>query len=202
MRRPSGSRRRQPHGAGVAARSRIAGAVNRCSGVPALVRPRPLDRAQAVVSCDGRVLFAAIGRAGIVARKREGDNATPRTRLALVAALTRTARAMTLPARNLRRDDGWCDDPTSQRYNRWVRRPCPRSHEVLVRDDSLYDVVVVTDHNQRPRVRGLGSAIFLHLARAKLTPTAGCLAFPAASWHRGTVPRGPFLVGVDPRPLR
>lgn len=44
------------------------------------------------------------------------------------------------------------------------------------RDDHLYDIVVVTSHNQRPRVKGLGSAIFVHVAASGLTPTEGCVA--------------------------
>jgi L,D-peptidoglycan transpeptidase YkuD (ErfK/YbiS/YcfS/YnhG family) len=74
----------------------------------------------------------------------------------------------------------------------------------MTREDGLYDVVVVMDHNQRPRVRGAGSAIFLHVARragGRLQPTAGCLAFASDDWRRGRVPLGVFLVGVEGRPL-
>lgn len=44
------------------------------------------------------------------------------------------------------------------------------------RDDRLYDLVVVLNYNERPRVRGKGSAIFLHVARTGLVPTEGCIA--------------------------
>ena len=47
------------------------------------------------------------------------------------------------------------------------------------RDDELYDVVVVLGYNMRPRVRGRGSAIFMHLARPGYAPTAGCIALSA-----------------------
>jgi L,D-peptidoglycan transpeptidase YkuD (ErfK/YbiS/YcfS/YnhG family) len=46
-----------------------------------------------------------------------------------------------------------------------------------MREDHLYDIVLVLGYNDRPRVRGKGSAIFVHLAREGLTPTAGCIAF-------------------------
>jgi L,D-peptidoglycan transpeptidase YkuD (ErfK/YbiS/YcfS/YnhG family) len=46
----------------------------------------------------------------------------------------------------------------------------------LHRADHLYDIVVVLDYNLRRRVKGRGSAIFLHLARPGLAPTAGCIA--------------------------
>jgi L,D-peptidoglycan transpeptidase YkuD (ErfK/YbiS/YcfS/YnhG family) len=110
--------------------------------------------------------------------------------------------ATPLPTRRVRADEGWCDAPQSQRYNRHVRRPAAVGHEALVRADALYDVLAVTDHNQSPRVRGAGSAIFIHVARDDHAPTAGCIAFPAAVWRRRQVPIGPYLVGVEPRAVR
>jgi L,D-peptidoglycan transpeptidase YkuD (ErfK/YbiS/YcfS/YnhG family) len=44
------------------------------------------------------------------------------------------------------------------------------------RDDQLYDMVVVLGYNDTPRIRGRGSAIFLHVARGALEPTEGCIA--------------------------
>jgi L,D-peptidoglycan transpeptidase YkuD (ErfK/YbiS/YcfS/YnhG family) len=44
------------------------------------------------------------------------------------------------------------------------------------RDDPLYDLVLVLNHNDRPRRRGAGSAIFVHVARPGYEPTAGCIA--------------------------
>ncbi len=171
---------------------------------PAVVRPSPLRRNEALVTCAGRTLRAAIGRGGIRALKREGDGATPRIRLVPLVALVRRPVALPVPSRRARAADGWCDAPESQRYNRAVGLPFPSSHETLVRDDALYDVVVVTDHNQRPRIRGAGSAIFIHVARtaeAGFAPTAGCIAFSAADWRRGVVPLGPILVGLEGRPV-
>ena len=54
--------------------------------------------------------------------------------------------------------------------------PYKASAERLWRDDPLYDLVVVLGVNDRPRMRGRGSAIFLHLARPGYTPTEGCVA--------------------------
>ena len=54
--------------------------------------------------------------------------------------------------------------------------PYATAHEELRRADHLYDIVIETSHNERPRVQGRGSAIFFHLARADLSPTAGCVA--------------------------
>jgi len=64
----------------------------------------------------------------------------------------------------------------NRNYNRHVRHPYPASAERLWRGDVIYDVIVVLDHNTRPRVRGAGSAIFIHLARPHFTPTEGCIA--------------------------
>jgi L,D-peptidoglycan transpeptidase YkuD (ErfK/YbiS/YcfS/YnhG family) len=44
------------------------------------------------------------------------------------------------------------------------------------RDDHVYDLVGVLAHNDDPPVPGLGSAIFLHLAREDYSPTEGCVA--------------------------
>jgi L,D-peptidoglycan transpeptidase YkuD (ErfK/YbiS/YcfS/YnhG family) len=85
-----------------------------------------------------------------------------------------------LPLRPIRPEDGWCDDPADRNYNRPVRHPYPASAERLWRADHLYDVVVVLTHNARPRVRGGGSAVFMHLARPEYTPTEGCIALRRA----------------------
>ena len=178
----------------------------RASARPALVRPRPGRASQAIVSLGGRAIYAALGRSGIATLKREGDGATPRCRMRPIACLHRDrslARpSRVLPMRPVRARDGWCDEPRSQLYNRACRTPLRASHETLVREDALYDAIVVTDHNQRPRVRWRGSAVFVHVARDGLAPTAGCLAFARSDWQRGAVPTGPLLVGVDPRRVR
>ena len=45
-------------------------------------------------------------------------------------------------------------------------------------EDHLYDFIIEIDHNTRPRVAGRGSAVFIHVARPGLAPTAGCVALP------------------------
>ena len=136
--------------------------------------------------CEGRIAFgqavrrAALGRGGIRALKREGDGGTPRGRFALREVLYRADRGprprTRLKLRAIRDHDGWCDDPADANYNRMVRLPSRWGAEGLKRADRLYDVVLVLGYNDRPRVRGKGSAIFIHLARPGLTPTDGCIA--------------------------
>ena len=81
-----------------------------------------------------------------------------------------------LPLRAMRRDDGWCDAPGDRNYNRLVRHPYAASAERLWRDDVLYDLIVILGVNDRPRIQGRGSALFMHLARPDRSPTAGCIA--------------------------
>jgi len=78
--------------------------------------------------------------------------------------------------RAIRDRDGWSDDPLDRNYNRLTKLPSRSSAEGLKRDDNLYDLVLVLDHNDRPRIKGKGSAIFVHLSRAGYTPTEGCIA--------------------------
>jgi L,D-peptidoglycan transpeptidase YkuD (ErfK/YbiS/YcfS/YnhG family) len=85
-----------------------------------------------------------------------------------------------LPVAVISPADGWCDAIADRNYNRRVRHPYPASAEALWRSDGLYDVVVVLDCNRRPRIRGRGSAIFMHVARPGFEPTEGCIALRRA----------------------
>ncbi|MEL6872645.1 MAG: L,D-transpeptidase family protein, partial [Pseudomonadota bacterium] len=131
---------------------------------------------------------AAVGRSGQTPFKREGDGASPVGRWRIESVFYRADRGprpqSAFPVRAVRRDDGWCDAPLDRNYNRLVRRPYDASHEVLWREDGLYDIVVVLSHNRRPRVRSCGSAIFLHVARDGLSPTEGCLAVRSGDLRR------------------
>lgn len=149
------------------------------------VRVRSPQRTFGRLVGGGVDMAAAIGRSGLTALKREGDGASPRGSFRIVGGFYRADRfgvrpRAGFPLRPLRPDDGWCDDPTDRNYNRPVRRPYPRSHEAMWREDRVYDVVLILDFNLRPRVRRGGSAIFFHLAHADFRPTAGCLAFHRA----------------------
>jgi L,D-peptidoglycan transpeptidase YkuD (ErfK/YbiS/YcfS/YnhG family) len=136
---------------------------------------------QRATLCYGSLRYpCAVGRSGCRVRKREGDSATPIGRWRLRAVLYRPDRVLrprtALPVRAIRRADGWCDAPADRNYNRPVRLPYRASAERLWREDALYDIVVVLDHNERPRSRGRGSAIFIHVARSGYAPTEGCIA--------------------------
>jgi len=129
----------------------------------------------------GQLRFpCALGRAGCRVRKVEGDGATPIGCWRIHRVLYRPDRLLRpqvrLPLATIRPNAGWCDAPGDPNYNRAVAHPYPASAERLWRRDGLYDVVAVLGYNDRPRVRGKGSAIFVHLARPGFTPTDGCIA--------------------------
>jgi L,D-peptidoglycan transpeptidase YkuD (ErfK/YbiS/YcfS/YnhG family) len=129
----------------------------------------------------GRKYRCALGKGGIRNSKTEGDGATPVGRFPLRRVLWRADRlkiapATALPLASIQATDGWCDDPAHPDYNRPVTLPHPASHEVMTRDDHVYDVVVILGYNDDPPVLGAGSAIFMHVAREGYAPTEGCVA--------------------------
>jgi L,D-peptidoglycan transpeptidase YkuD (ErfK/YbiS/YcfS/YnhG family) len=150
-----------------------------CSVVLAV---RTVSRAatRGVVEVGGRRFACALGRSGASARKREGDGATPIGTWRLERVLYRAGHGRRprtgLPLGLIGRHDGWCDATGDRNYNRPVRLPYPVSAEAMWRTDGLYDIIVVLAHNRRPRQRGLGSAIFMHVAWPDYRPTEGCIA--------------------------
>jgi L,D-peptidoglycan transpeptidase YkuD (ErfK/YbiS/YcfS/YnhG family) len=148
---------------------------------PIIVRRAPGRPCQARVQLANSVRRAAIGRGSVRPLKREGDGGTPLGRFPIRRVLYRADRAfrprVPLPVRAIREADGWCDDPSDRNYNRLITLPSLRSAEGLKRADHLYDLVLVLGYNDRPRIKGRGSAIFVHLARPSYTPTEGCIAF-------------------------
>lgn len=101
-----------------------------------------------------------------------------------------------LPVLRIRPEHGWCDDPDDARYNQPIRLPVACGHERMHRADSAYDLVIELNHNRRPRVRGRGSAIFIHLAQPDFAPTAGCIALRRADLQRllAAIGRKPIIV--------
>ena len=129
-----------------------------------------------------RTIPCAIGRSGACPadQKREGDGYTPQGLWALRTILFRPGRSfpspqLKLPWRWIGAQDGWSDDPVDPCYNRPIGLPHRFSAEALVRDDSLYDIIVLLGHNDRPPKPGQGSAIFFHIWN-DAKPTEGCVA--------------------------
>lgn len=129
-----------------------------------------------------------IGRSGFANfdRKREGDGMTPRGVFSLGPVFGYSASADTrMPYRQATEEDAWVDDPSSLRYNQWVKGiPLRESHEKMRRADELYRLGVVVGYNTDPVVAGWGSAIFLHIWRGPGQATAGCVAMDEKALQR------------------
>jgi L,D-peptidoglycan transpeptidase YkuD (ErfK/YbiS/YcfS/YnhG family) len=126
-------------------------------------------------------LDAIIGKNGFApaGEKREGDGKTPSGIYSLKMTFGYDATIGTkMSYRQALADDIWVDDPNADDYNRWVKKTETRaaSYEIMRRDDDLYKYGIVIEYNTSPIIKGNGSAIFLHIWKAKGIPTAGCVA--------------------------
>lgn len=144
------------------------------------VHKQPGTRTRGILKAGHTTIPVALGRGGILTNKREGDGGTPRGSFRLKRLWwrrDRIARPRTaLPVRAIRPTDAWSEDPADRRYNRPVHRQPGEPGDRLMRADDLYDLIIEIDHNDRPRVAGRGSAVFIHIARDGFKPTAGCVA--------------------------
>lgn len=152
------------------------------------VRARSAQATRGVLEIGGLRIPCALGRTGCRMHKREGDGATPRGSWKVREAFYRADRvarpSTTLKLRAIKPNDGWCDAENDPNYNRQITHPYGTSAEHLWRDDELYDIIVVLGYNDGPRVKGKGSAIFLHCARPDYSPTQGCIAVARANLIR------------------
>ena len=129
---------------------------------------------------ENKTLRCALGRNGITNNKKEGDLSTPVGTFSINKIYYRAdklgEKKFKLPSFKIRKSDGWCDDPKSNLYNQHIKFPFNESAEHLYRDDCIYDIVCVLDYNTSPVMPGLGSAIFLHVAKPNFEGTEGCIA--------------------------
>lgn len=92
-----------------------------------------------ILEVDNLAFPCALGPAGIVPVKKEGDHATPTGEFPLRQVMYRSDRIAKpktdIPVRPIQKSDGWCDDPNHMDYNRLITLPHEASHEVLWRDD-------------------------------------------------------------------
>jgi L,D-peptidoglycan transpeptidase YkuD (ErfK/YbiS/YcfS/YnhG family) len=155
-----------------------------------------------------KIYVCAIGKGGFSTDKKEGDGCTPLGIFSLRELWYRAdkipAPQTHLPIKIIHENDGWCDDPKSPDYNRYIRLSpslrggiddaaiqtgllrCARndkynfSHEKLWRADDVYDLIIPIGYNDKNIVAGKGSAIFIHVARENYEPTEGCIALRLA----------------------
>lgn len=139
-----------------------------------------------IVSLDGTlsskngIVKCALGKNGVSASKHEGDGTTPAGAFPIREVWYRADRLpkpeTVLPCHAITPTDGWADDPQGPHYNQHLTLPSSERHEDLWREDGIYDVFAVIGYNDAPAKPGLGSAIFLHIAREGYPPTDGCVA--------------------------
>ena len=151
-------------------------------------RPRANGRAVAYLTVGSITYPCSLGRSGLTRRKQEGDGATPIGSYRVLGWRFRPVCPGFLRAGRLsgliRRDHGWCDDPTAGAYNKPIRLPARASHERLWRADGKYDVVGILDYNVSCRKKGAGSAIFFHICDDDFGPTEGCIAIRARDMRK------------------
>jgi L,D-peptidoglycan transpeptidase YkuD (ErfK/YbiS/YcfS/YnhG family) len=159
------------------------------------IHARPGRPTQGWLEAGAMHIPVALGRSGIKADKREGDGATPRGRFRPLRVWWRADRVRRprtgVPTVRIAPHHAWCEDPADRRYNRPIHVTPSSPGDRLWREDRLYDLIVEIDHNTRPRVAGRGSAVFIHVARPGLAPTAGCVAMSVTSLQRLLTRMGP-----------
>ena len=125
-------------------------------------------------------LRCSIGKRGISIKKKEGDKKTPKGEFELKYILYRKDRVFNLQTKlkkiKIDKSMGWCDDPKSSYYNKIINYPFKYRSEKLWRKENIYDIIIIIDYNLNPVIKNKGSAIFLHIAKRKYQPTAGCIA--------------------------
>lgn len=88
-----------------------------------------------------------IGANGVTKEKQRGDKATPTGTFSIRQILWRDDRlalpSTRLPHTPIQPHHGWCQDPESPFYNQPIELPFQGNHQELMRDDDLFDVVIV-----------------------------------------------------------
>ena len=126
-------------------------------------------------------LKCCLGKKGIKKNKVEGDGSTPSGKYGLGMLYFRKDRVnkpeCLLSTRAIKKNYGWCDDPKSKHYNKFVKFNLKTKfrYEKLFRKDHKYDYFILIKYNYIRSIKNAGSAIFLHLTK-DYSPTKGCIA--------------------------
>ncbi len=127
----------------------------------------------------------ALGKRGIGTKRREGDKITPKGRYNIKYLLYRKDRIKKIETKLkkivIKKNMGWCDDPSAKEYNQLVRLPVKYSHEKLYKHNNSYDIILVLNYNMNPIKKNKGSAIFIHVAKRYYKKTLGCIAITKIS---------------------
>ena len=123
----------------------------------------------------------SVGKKGFSKKKIEGDLTTPKGKYNLGSIYYRADRVQKplskLKSIPIRKNMGWCDDPSSKFYNKLIiiKKRLKIKYEKLYRKDNKYDFLILIKYNYKNPIKLKGSAIFLHLTKNYL-PTKGCIA--------------------------
>ena len=123
---------------------------------------------------------APAGAAGPL--KREGDGRSPAGVFGIGPAYGYEASRpdISLPYFHASKELRCVDDPASVHYNQIVSESKAAvdwaSAEEMLREDELYTLAIVVEHNTRPTVARAGSCIFLHLWKGPDEGMSGCTA--------------------------
>ena len=92
----------------------------------------------------------AIGKRGIKTKKKEGDLITPKGKFKIKQVLYRKDRVNSLKSKIkktiIKKNMGWCDDPTSNNYNKLIKLPSSYSSEKLYVKNNTYDIILVLNY--------------------------------------------------------
>ncbi len=125
-----------------------------------------------------------IGEQGFIPKedepaKREGDGRAPAGIFRLSKAFGYAPQLDTkMPYVQANKELICVDDSGSKDYNKILdinASDQPKSFEWMRRDDELYKIGLIVEHNSGGK-RGAGSCIFFHIRKSKDAPTAGCSA--------------------------
>ena len=131
---------------------------------------------------------ASIGRNGFAmpGKKREGDGKSPTGLFALGQLFSYENTINTdLPFIQTFEDDKWIDDSNHPDYNKYIKgTTTATSFEHLHLPGIYYKYCMVIEYNTHPVEKGMGSAIFFHVADEKYSATAGCIAIQESDMSR------------------
>lgn len=123
---------------------------------------------------------AGIGRNGFAApgEKREGDSKSPTGFFRFGQLFCYENDVDTrMPYRQTTSEDKWIDDPESPDYNKFViGSTSAKSYENMKISSDEYKRCMVIEYNMHPIVKGMGSAIFMHLSLGNSpNSSSGCV---------------------------
>ena len=91
-----------------------------------------------------------------------------------------------MPYRQSTSEDKWIDDPESPDYNKPIKgETTAKSFENLKISSDEYKLCMVIEYNMHPIIKGMGSAIFMHLSLGEsVNPSSGCVVLTPENMNK------------------